>query len=93
MQLVQSPDWPIPAFNSAKELRYGVKLVCYPPRPLRTLRTLTIIIYRCSQVASKKTELLAALTEYEKDINLRELGDDCDCDCEPIPQACAQYEP
>ena len=33
---------------------------------------LTIILYPCSQVASEKSELLAALTEYEKDINLLE---------------------
>ena len=71
----------------------GVKQVCYPPHPLRTLRTLIIILYPCLQVASEKAELFAALTEYEKAINLKELGDDCDCDCEPILQACAQYEP
>ena len=28
------------------------------------------ILYPCSQVASEKAGLLAALTEYEKDINL-----------------------
>jgi hypothetical protein len=33
---------------------------------------LIIILYPCSQVASEKVELLAALTEYEKDINLLE---------------------
>ena len=33
---------------------------------------LTIILSPCSQVASEKSELLAALTEYEKDINLLE---------------------
>jgi hypothetical protein len=31
-----------------------------------------IILYLDSQVASEKTELLAALTEYERDINLLE---------------------
>jgi hypothetical protein len=36
------------------------------------LRTLTAILCLCSQVASEKAELLAALTEYEKDINLLE---------------------
>ena len=34
--------------------------------------TLIIILYPCSQVASEKAELLAALIEYEKDINLLE---------------------
>jgi hypothetical protein len=40
--------------------------------PLRTLRALMIILYPDSQVASEKAELLAALTEYERDINLLE---------------------
>ena len=31
-----------------------------------------MIPYPCSQVASEKAELMAALTEYEKDINLLE---------------------
>ena len=62
----------VPVFQSAKALRDRIKLVRYPPYPLRTLRMLTIIFYPCSQVASEKSELLAALTEYEKDINLLE---------------------
>ena len=37
-----------------------------------SLRKLIIILYPCSQVASEKAELLAALIEYEKDINLLE---------------------
>ena len=31
-----------------------------------------MILYPCAQVASEKAELLAALIEYEKDINLLE---------------------
>ncbi len=62
----------IPVFQSAKALRDRFKLVRYPPHPLRTLIMLTIILYPCSQIASEKSELLAALTEYEKDINLLE---------------------
>ena len=48
-----------------KELRDGVKLVCYPPHPLHTLRTLMIILNPYSQVTSEKAALLAALTVYE----------------------------
>ena len=33
---------------------------------------LIISLHLCSQVASEKEELLAALTEYEKDVNLLE---------------------
>ena len=62
----------VPVFQSAKALRDRIKLVRYPPHPLRTLRMLIIILYPCPQVASEKSELLAALTEYEKDINLLE---------------------
>ena len=62
----------VPVFQSAKALRDRIKLVRYPPYHLRTLRMLTIILYPCSQVASENSELLAALTEYEKDINLLE---------------------
>jgi len=61
-----------PVFKFAKELRDRIKLVRYPPHPLRTLRTLTIILHPCLQVAPEKAELLAALIEYEKDINLLE---------------------
>jgi len=62
----------IPVFKCAKELRDKINLVRYPPHPLRTLRALIIIFFPCSQVASEKAELLAALIEYEKDINLLE---------------------
>ena len=37
-----------------------------------TSKALIIILHSPSQVASEKAELLAALTEYEKDINLLE---------------------
>ena len=63
----------VPVFQCAKALRDRIKLVCYLHRPLRTLRTLMNILYPRFQVASEKAELLAALTEYEKDINLLEL--------------------
>ena len=59
----------VPVFQCAKALRDRIKLVCYPLHPLNTPRAL---IYPCSQVASEKAELLAALIEYEKDINLLE---------------------
>ena len=59
----------VPVFQCAKALRDRIKLVCYRLHPLNTLKAL---IYPCSQVASEKAELLAALTEYEKDINLLE---------------------
>ena len=62
----------VPVFQSAKALRDRIKLVRYPPHPLRTLIALIIILYPCSQVASEKSELLVALNEYEKDINLLE---------------------
>jgi hypothetical protein len=62
----------IPVFKCGKELRDRIKLVRYPPHLLRTLRALMLILYLCSQVASEKAELLAALIEYEKDINLLE---------------------
>ena len=62
----------VPVFQCAKALRDRIKLVCYPLHPLNTLRALTIILYQCSQVASEKAELSAALIEYEKDINLLE---------------------
>jgi hypothetical protein len=60
----------IPVFKCAKELRDRIKLVRYPPHPLHTIRAL--IIFSISQVAWEKAELLAALIEYEKDINLLE---------------------
>ena len=67
----------VPVFKCAKELRDRIKLVrlFYPPQPLRTFgfRALMIILYPCSQVASEKAELVTALTEYEKDIDLLEL--------------------
>ena len=62
----------IPVFKSAKEVRDRIKLVRYPPHSLRTLRALIVILHPCSQVALEKEELLAALIEYEKDINLLE---------------------
>ena len=62
----------VPVFQSAKALRDRIKLVRYPPHPLRTLTAFISILYPGSQVASEKSELLAALTEYEKDINLLE---------------------
>ena len=62
----------IPVFQCAKALRDRIKLVRYPHHPLRSLRTLINILHPCLQVASEKAELLAALTEYEKDINLLE---------------------
>ena len=62
----------IPVFKCAKELRDRIKFVRYPPHPSRTLRALIVILHPSLQVASEKGELLAALTEYEKDINLLE---------------------
>ena len=62
----------VPVFQCAKALRDRIKLVRYPHHSLNTLRALTTLLYPCSQVASEKAELLAALTEYEKDINLLE---------------------
>jgi hypothetical protein len=62
----------IPVFKSAKFLRDRIKLVRYHLHLPYTLGALMIILYSCSQVASEKAELLAALIEYEKDINLLE---------------------
>ena len=62
----------VPVFQCAKALRDRIKLVCYPLHSLNALRSLIIILYPCSQVASEKAELLAALIEYEKDTNLLE---------------------
>ena len=62
----------IPVFQCAKALRDRIKLVRFPPHSLRTLTALIIIHFRHLQVVSEKAELLAALTEYEKDINLLE---------------------
>jgi hypothetical protein len=62
----------VPVFQCAKALRDRIKLVRYPPHLLCTLRLLVITLYPCSQIASEKAELLAALTEYEIDINLLE---------------------
>jgi len=62
----------IPVFKCAKELRDKIKLVRYPLHPLHTYTALIIIFSPCSQVASEKAELLAALIDYEKDINLLE---------------------
>jgi len=63
----------IPVFKCAKELRDKIKLVHYPPHLLHTHRALIVIFSPYSQVASEKAELLAALIEYEKDIDLLEL--------------------
>ena len=62
----------IPVFQCAKSLRDRIKLVRYSHHRLYILRTLIVTFYPCSQVASEKAELLAALTEYEKDIHLLE---------------------
>ena len=66
----------VPVFKCAKELRDRIKLVrlFYPPHLPRTFsfRALMVILFLCSQVASEKAELVAALIEYEKDINLLE---------------------
>jgi hypothetical protein len=59
----------IPVFKCAKELRDKIKLVRYT---LHSLRALMRNFYSCSQVESEKEEFLAALIEYEKDINLLE---------------------
>ena len=73
MQLVQSSDWPFRSSNARKNYGTGSDWsVRYPLHPLRTFRALTITLHLCSQVASEKAELLAALTEYEKDTNLLE---------------------
>ena len=64
--------WTTTFFECAKTLGDTIKLVRYPHNPLRTLRAFIIILYPCSQVASEKADLLTALTEYEKDIDLLE---------------------
>ena len=66
----------IPLFKCAKELRDKIKLV----RPLSSKSSAylqsaydySMFYIHVSQVASEKAELLAALIEYEKDINLLE---------------------
>ena len=60
----------VPVFQAAKALRDRIKLVRYPPHLLHALRALIIFLYPCSQVASERAELVAAVIEYEKDINL-----------------------
>ncbi len=71
-QLVQSSDWPSRFFNPQKPCGIGssssviLLILCV------LSRALIIIPYPRSQVASEKAELLAALIEYEKDINLLE---------------------
>ena len=62
----------VPVFQCAKALRDRIRLVSRPHHSLNILRSLIILLYSCSQVASEKAELLAALIEYEKDINLLE---------------------
>ena len=65
-------DWLCRYFNAQKPCGIGSNsyvglfILCV------TFRKLTAILYPCFQVASEKAELLAALTEYEKDINLLE---------------------
>ena len=63
---------PVPIFKGAKELLDRKKLVrlVYPPHPLciSGFRTLVVILFL--QLAPGKTELVAALTEYERHINL-----------------------
>ena len=72
-QLVQSSDSLFRSSNAQKNYGTGSNWsVRYPPHPLYSLRALIIILHLCSQVASEKAELLAALIEYEKDINLLE---------------------
>ena len=76
MEVVSAPSaivgLAIPVFKLAKELRDRIKLVRYPPHLLHALRVPIMILYPCPQVASEKAELLAAHTEYERDINLLE---------------------
>ena len=62
----------VPVFQCAKALRDRIKLVRYPLHTLNTLRAHIMILYSCSQVSSEKSVLLAALTEYEKEVNLLE---------------------
>src|SRR5258708_7049021 len=62
----------VPVFQCAKALRDRIKLVRYLHHPLHAIRVLTSILYPCLQAVSEKAELSAALTEYEKDINLLE---------------------
>ena len=72
VQLVQSSDWPFQSFSPQKPCGTGSNSSVVLFTLWITLRALIIVLYPCSQVASEKAELLAALTEYEKDINLLE---------------------
>ena len=76
MEVVGASSAAISVFDYAKHLRDRIKVVRHPLHPLGTLRVLIVILYPCPQVASASvsvnTELLAALTEYGKDIDLLE---------------------
>ena len=69
MQLVQSSDWPFRSSNAQKNYGTGSNWSVRYPLDLQGVRSRS---HPYSQVASEKAELLAALTEYEKDINLLE---------------------
>ena len=69
---MQSSDWPFWSSKAQKPCATGSNWFAILFTLCATIRTLIIILYPCLQVASEKAELLAALTEYEKDINLLE---------------------
>jgi len=69
---VRSSEWSSLSFNAQKPCGTGSNSFVILSTLCGTLRTLIIILHPCSQAASEKTELLAGLTEYEKDINLLE---------------------
>ena len=69
---IRGESRPKSVFKCVKELQDRIKLVRYPPHPLCILRALMMILHLCLQVASEKAGLVAALTKYEKDINLLE---------------------
>jgi hypothetical protein len=62
----------IPVFQCAKALRDRLKLVRLLSSSSAHPQSAHDHSLSCSQVASEKTELLATLTEYEKNINLLE---------------------
>ena len=72
VQLVQSSGWQFRSFNAQKPCATGSNSFAILFIIFITLRKLITILYPCLQVASEKVELLAALIEYEKDINLLE---------------------
>ena len=63
---------PVPIFKGAKELLDRKKLVrlVYPPHPLCIFGFRMLVVILFLQLAPGKTELVAALTEYERHINL-----------------------